>query len=95
MYGSSYMFRHYIAIFRECLLRDAQLKSSQQNILDRREWIIGVFVGFSGKCLLGILIFEGLAARRLYRSLGVKGLINPIQAWTDPTALGGWASQNF
>src|SRR5215467_9718368 len=31
MYGSSYMFRHYIAIFRErslCLLRDAQLRSS-------------------------------------------------------------------
>jgi hypothetical protein len=29
MYGSSYMFRHYIAIFRErsyCLLRDAQIK---------------------------------------------------------------------
>jgi hypothetical protein len=28
MYGSSYMFRHYIVIFREhsyCLLRDAQL----------------------------------------------------------------------
>jgi hypothetical protein len=32
MYGSSYMFRHYIAIFRErsyCLLRDAQLRSSR------------------------------------------------------------------
>jgi hypothetical protein len=30
MYGISYMFRHYIAIFRErslCLLRDAQLRS--------------------------------------------------------------------
>jgi hypothetical protein len=30
MYCSSYMFRHYIAIFRErsyCLLRDAQLRS--------------------------------------------------------------------
>jgi hypothetical protein len=29
MYGSSYMFRHYIAILRErsqCLLRDAQLR---------------------------------------------------------------------
>src|SRR5215469_12382672 len=37
MYGSSYMFRHYIAIFRErswCLLRDAQLRSSRQNIVD-------------------------------------------------------------
>jgi hypothetical protein len=32
MYGSSYMFRHYIAILKErsyCLLRDAQLRSSR------------------------------------------------------------------
>jgi hypothetical protein len=32
MYGSSYMFRHYIVIFRErsqCLMRDAQLRSSR------------------------------------------------------------------
>jgi hypothetical protein len=39
MYGSSHMFRHYIAIFRErskCLLRDAQLRSSRQNIVDGR-----------------------------------------------------------
>jgi hypothetical protein len=39
MYGSSYMFRHYIAIFRErsyCLLRDAQLRSSRLNIVDGR-----------------------------------------------------------
>src|SRR5215510_15870735 len=39
MYGNSYMFRHYIAIFRErsyCLLRDAQLRSSRQNIVDVR-----------------------------------------------------------
>jgi hypothetical protein len=31
MYGSSYMFRHYITIFRErswCLLRDAQLRGA-------------------------------------------------------------------
>jgi hypothetical protein len=38
MYGSSYMFRHYIAIFRErsyCLLRDAKLRSSRYNIVDR------------------------------------------------------------
>jgi hypothetical protein len=37
MCGSSYMFRHYIAILRErpyCLLRDAQLRSSQENIVD-------------------------------------------------------------
>jgi hypothetical protein len=39
MYGSSYMFRHYIAILRErseCLLREAQLRSSLQNIVDGR-----------------------------------------------------------
>src|SRR5215471_13758058 len=39
MYGSSYMFRHYIAIFRErsqCLLQDAQLRSSRENIVDGR-----------------------------------------------------------
>jgi hypothetical protein len=33
MYGSSYMFRHYIAIVRgrsECLLRDPQLSISQK-----------------------------------------------------------------
>jgi hypothetical protein len=37
MYGSFYMFRHYIAILRErfqCLLRDAQLRISRQNIVD-------------------------------------------------------------
>jgi hypothetical protein len=33
-----------------------------------------LFVGFSRILLLGILIFKGLAARRLYRSFGVKGL---------------------
>jgi hypothetical protein len=39
MYGSSYMFRHYIAILGErsqCLLRDAQLRSGRQNIVDGR-----------------------------------------------------------
>jgi hypothetical protein len=36
---------------------------------------IGVFVGFSRIFLLGILIFKGLTARRLYKSFGVKGLI--------------------
>jgi hypothetical protein len=38
MYGSSYMFRHYIAILRErsqCLLRDTQLRRSRWNIVDR------------------------------------------------------------
>jgi hypothetical protein len=33
------------------------------------------FVGFSRIFLLGILIFKGLTARRLYKSFDVKGLI--------------------
>jgi hypothetical protein len=33
-----------------------------------------MFVGFSLIFLLGILIFKGLTARRLYKSFGVKGL---------------------
>jgi hypothetical protein len=32
------------------------------------------FVGFSRIFLLGILIFKGLTARRIYTSFGVKGL---------------------
>jgi hypothetical protein len=36
--------------------------------------MISVFVGFSRIFLLGILIFKGLTARRLYKSFGVKGL---------------------
>jgi hypothetical protein len=36
--------------------------------------MIGVFVGFSRIFLLGILIFKGLTARRLYKSFSVKGL---------------------
>jgi hypothetical protein len=36
---------------------------------------MGVFVGFSCIFLLGILIFKGLTARRLYKSFDVKGLI--------------------
>jgi hypothetical protein len=35
---------------------------------------INLFVGVSRILLLGILIFKGLTARRLYRSFGVKGL---------------------
>jgi hypothetical protein len=35
--------------------------------------MIGVFVGFLRLFLLGILIFKGLIARRLYKSFGVKG----------------------
>src|SRR5215471_6952089 len=37
MYGNSYMFRHYIAIFRErscCLLRDPQLRLERTTSLD-------------------------------------------------------------
>jgi hypothetical protein len=33
-----------------------------------------VFVGFSRIFLLGILIFKGLTAQRLYKSFGVKEL---------------------
>jgi hypothetical protein len=36
--------------------------------------MIGVLVGFSRIFILGILIFKGLTARRLYKSFGVKGL---------------------
>jgi hypothetical protein len=35
----------------------------------------GVFVGFSRIFLLGILIFKGLTARRLYKAFDVKRLI--------------------
>jgi hypothetical protein len=48
MYGSSYMFRYYIAIFRErsyYRLRDAQLRSSRQNIVDGRVVSSGVVCG--------------------------------------------------
>jgi hypothetical protein len=37
--------------------------------------MIVAFVGFSRIFLLGILIFKGLTARRLYKSFGFKGLI--------------------
>jgi hypothetical protein len=46
--------------------------------------MIGVFVGFSCIFVLGILIFKGLTARRLYKSFGVKGL----------KSLGGAGEQN-
>jgi hypothetical protein len=36
-----------------------------------------LFDGFSRIFLLGILIFKGLTARRLYKSFGVKGLMTP------------------
>jgi hypothetical protein len=39
MYGSSYMFQYYIAIFMEhswCLLSDVQLRSSRWNIVEWR-----------------------------------------------------------
>jgi hypothetical protein len=35
---------------------------------------MAVFVGFSHIFLLGLLIFKGLTARRLYKSFGVNGL---------------------
>jgi hypothetical protein len=45
-----------------------------------------VFVGFSHIFLLGILIFKGLTARRLYKSFGVKGL-NMNAGWGTFQAL--------
>jgi hypothetical protein len=41
-----------------------------------------MFVGFSSIFLLGILIFKGLIARRLYKSFDIKGL-----TYTDKTKL--------
>jgi hypothetical protein len=35
---------------------------------------LGLYVGSSRIFLLGILIFKGLTARRLFMSFGVKGL---------------------
>jgi hypothetical protein len=71
MYGSSYMFRHYIAILRErskCLLRGAQLRSSRRSIVDER--VVSSDVVRNDVRL----IFKGLNARRLYKSFGDKGL---------------------
>jgi hypothetical protein len=47
-----------------------------------------LFVGFSRKFLLGVLIFKGLTARRLYKSLSVKGELNfgsgkHVEGWRD------------
>jgi hypothetical protein len=38
--------------------------------------MIGVFVGFSRIFLLGIVIFKGITAQRLYKSFGFKGLMD-------------------
>jgi hypothetical protein len=83
MYNSSYMFRHYMANIRERssgLRREAQVRNSRSNIGEGRvvsrdvvrphhvtRHNIFIF-------LLGILIFKGLTARRLYKSFHVKGL---------------------
>jgi hypothetical protein len=40
------------------------------NVMPKHNWCLG----FSRIFLLGILIFKGLAARRLFKSFGVKGL---------------------
>jgi hypothetical protein len=42
-----------------------------------------LFVGFSRIFLLGILIFKGLTALRLYKLFGVKGL-----NWTSKLCVG-------
>jgi hypothetical protein len=57
-----------------CWISLTWLKNVRCN--DQDEWIIVVFVGFSRIFLLGILIFKGLTARRLYKSFGVKGLMD-------------------
>jgi hypothetical protein len=63
MYGISYMFRHYIATFRErseCLLRDAQLRSSRQNIMDGRVVSSGVVLNLASlQKTLGTLSEDG------------------------------------
>jgi hypothetical protein len=46
-----------------------------------------VFVDFSRIFLLGILIFKGLTARRLYKSFGVKGLKHTGKLSFYPSAL--------
>jgi hypothetical protein len=43
------------------------------------------FVGFSRIFLLGILIFKGITARRLYKSFAVKGLRTYLEAGENYT----------
>jgi hypothetical protein len=43
--------------------------------------MVVAFVGFSRIFLLGILIFKGFTARRLYKSFGVKGLNSCATVW--------------
>jgi hypothetical protein len=82
------MFRHYIAILRERvpsafweMLSWAVDRILWMGVLCLVSWCVHhatKFVGFSRIFLLGILIFKGLTAQRLYKSFGVKGL-NMVQ----------------
>jgi hypothetical protein len=45
----------------------------------------GVFVRVSRIFLVGILIFKGLTEQRLYKSFGVKGLINKLEMFSFDT----------
>jgi hypothetical protein len=45
-------------------------------------------LGFHAYFLVGILIFKGLTARRLYKSFGVKGLTNQKAHLQDIVAVG-------
>jgi hypothetical protein len=83
MYGSFYVFRHYIAILREWHGAHAHHVTRHNmpihNILSTAPQL-SIYQKALGtlpednKFVLGILIFKGLTARRLYKSFGVKGL---------------------
>jgi hypothetical protein len=63
MYGSSYMFRHYIAIFRErswCLLRDTQLRSSRYNIVNGRVVSSDVVRGYLRSPVVDRILWMGV-----------------------------------
>jgi hypothetical protein len=49
--------------------------------------MIGAFVGFSRIYLLGILIYKGLTARRLYKSFGVKRVKYFVEDITNCTCI--------
>jgi hypothetical protein len=56
--------------------------------------MIGVFIGFSRIYLLGILIFKGLTARRLYKSFGAKGLIPLIFGYVHAICMSTYCTAN-
>jgi hypothetical protein len=54
-----------------------------------------VFVGFSYIFLLGILIFKGLTARRLYKSFGVKGLLKLDSTRSEMFLVAGFCEYGY